>query len=232
MTWIVSFCIFGVVAGNVKLCNLVAGTSTQKYALPSNILAANKLQFKGFQPVVKRALSATNDTFMEITGYSTDPQVQIGKDAIVSPKSCNEASGSNSLTPSWLPVACAVATAMLPSGNRMAAAVPILAWAQGVEAAASCTETIEVTIYTPPTTTTPPPTTTTTTPPCSEDDGKRCSQAFPGNSCANFTKYLSCLKDADCCKNDEAKTTIKNLVDTWKALDPSCSLAWCSPEGR
>eukprot|EP00419_Tripos_fusus_P027529 CAMPEP_0172701674 /NCGR_PEP_ID=MMETSP1074-20121228/31801_1 /TAXON_ID=2916 /ORGANISM="Ceratium fusus, Strain PA161109" /LENGTH=626 /DNA_ID=CAMNT_0013523249 /DNA_START=43 /DNA_END=1923 /DNA_ORIENTATION=- len=156
MKWIVSFCVFGVVAGNVKLCNLVAGTSTQKNALPSNILAANKLQFKGFQPVVKRALSATNDTYMEITGYSTTPQVQIGKDAIVSPKSCVESSGSNRLTPSWLPVACAVATAMLPSGSRMAAAVPILAWAQGVEASVSCTETVEVTIYTPPAAPAPP----------------------------------------------------------------------------
>merc|ERR1719219_2044893 len=90
MTLII-FSLFGAVAANVQSCSLMAGTATQKFVLPANIVAANKLQFKGFQPVITRAFSATSETYMEITGYSVLPQVEIGEQVTVSPTSCGDA---------------------------------------------------------------------------------------------------------------------------------------------
>merc|ERR1719387_1811039 len=150
MLMFVSF--LGIVVGNTQLCDLMTGTSTTQYALPDDILAANKIQFSGFHPIITRAISATGAAYMEITGYSTIPHVEVGgADMTISPAGCaTETSRSAGLTPSWFPFACAAMTAMLPPGSRMAAALPVLAWLQGASANPVCTPTVEVTIYAPP----------------------------------------------------------------------------------
>jgi len=148
-------------AASEPFCRGLPGTSTIKYDLPEDILALNKIQFKGFVPVVTRKPSATGKAYMEITGYSTMPTVQIGDQMIIS-ATCSDSNEEHSTTeeygflsqgarfaPSWFPLAC-TAVAMLPSGSRMVALLPMLAWAKGVGATAACQHMIKVTIYTPP----------------------------------------------------------------------------------